>query len=126
MDSVKSAVSAYFDALNSSDVEGLVSVFTEDGALMGHEMETLRGQEQIRRAFQGIFQGVSFQRELHFDEVQESEGTAIARTHSTGTITILANDHVDSPVSRELFVLRKSADGWRITDYMFNRTGPAQ
>lgn len=79
------------DALNSSDVEGLVRVFAEDGALMGHEMETLTGPEQIRQAFQGIFQLLSFQRELHVDRVQEDEDVATARTHTTGTITILVS-----------------------------------
>lgn len=46
---------------------------------------------------------------------------ATARAHTTGTITFLADNNVIEAVSRELFVLRKSAEGWRITDYMFNR-----
>lgn len=74
MDSVESAVTAYMDALNSSDVEGLVGTLAEDGAL-GNEMD----------------------------------------------ITFLEADNVIEHVSREL-VLRKSADGWRITDYMFDGT----
>ncbi len=59
IDSVESAVSAYFDALNGSDVEGLVSAFAEGGILMGYEMKTVEGHEQIRQAFQGILQNVS-------------------------------------------------------------------
>jgi uncharacterized protein (TIGR02246 family) len=120
MDSVESNLRAYFDALNRSDVEG-VAVFADDGTFMADELETAVGHEQIRRTFQGAFQGRSFQRELHVDEVREGGDVAAARTHTTGTITILAGDNVLQVVSRELFVLRKSAEGWRIADYMFNR-----
>jgi len=56
MESVESTVRAYFDALNRSDVEGVVSVFAEDGTLMANESETVTGQEQICRLFQGTFQ----------------------------------------------------------------------
>jgi conserved hypothetical protein len=121
MGSVESTVRAYFEALNRSDVEGVVSAFADDGTFMADEMEAAIGEDQIRRTFQGAFQARSFQRELHVDEVREGEDMASARTHTTGTITMLADNNVVSVVSRELFVLRKSAEGWRITDYMFNR-----
>lgn len=121
MDSVESTIRAYFDGLNRSDVEGVVSAFAEDGTFIADEMEAAVGEEQIRRTFQGAFQARSFQRELHIDELREGEDLGSARMHTTETITILADNNVLSVVSRELFVLRKSADGWRITDYMFNR-----
>jgi len=49
-------------------------------------------------------------------------GLAAVQTQTTGTVKLLASGSTISAVSRELFVLRRSGDGWRITDYMFNRT----
>lgn len=124
MDSVESIVRTYFDALSRSDVQGVVSVFAEDGILMGDELETLTGQEQIRRTLQGMFQTMSVQvQDLHVDEVREEDDLAVARTHTTDTIKILASNSVVSAGYRELFNLRKTANGWRITDYIFNRPG---
>jgi hypothetical protein len=51
---------------------------------------------------------------------------AAALTHTAGTLTILATNNTMHAPSRELFVLRKAGNGWRITEYMFNRpAGPA-
>jgi hypothetical protein len=46
---------------------------------------------------------------------------AIAQTHTTGTLNLLAPDTALELVSRELFVLRRTGSEWRIVDYMFNR-----
>lgn len=122
MDTVENAVRAYFEALNRSDVDGVVSVFTEDGSFMSDERETVTGHAQLRRAFEGIFKALSFQRELHVDHIREGADMAAALTHTTGTRTDLTTNSTMTGLSRELFVLRKSGTGWRITDYMFNRT----
>ena len=44
----------------------------------------------------------------------------VAQTHSTGTITRLESGTTIKVRYRELFVLRRSSEGWQITDYMFN------
>jgi uncharacterized protein (TIGR02246 family) len=123
MDTVENAVRAYFEALNRSDIDGVVSVFAEDGSLMGDERETATGHLQLRRAFEGIFKTLSFQRELTIGSIREGAEMAAALTHTAGALTILATNNTIHAPSRELFVLRKSGDGWRITEYMFNRPG---
>jgi uncharacterized protein (TIGR02246 family) len=123
MDSVESTVRAYFEALNRSDIDGVVSVFAEDGSLMSDERETVTGHAQLRRTFEGFFKIFSFQRELHVDHIREGAEMAAVLTHTTGTRTMLATNSTMTGISRELFILRKTGTGWRITDYMFNRPG---
>lgn len=125
MDSVERAVRAYFEALNRSDVDGVVSAFAEDGSLMGDERETATGHVQLRRAFEGIFKTLRLQREPFIDQIREGADMAAALTHTTGTLTVLASNTTMDLPSRELFVLRKFGNGWRITEYMFNRPGGA-
>jgi uncharacterized protein (TIGR02246 family) len=124
-DSPQAAVTAYFDALNKASVEGIVRLFADDGAFMANEAETVRGKDDLRRAYTEAFKGRSFQRRVHVDLVQQEGDLATVRMHTTGTITSLADRKTTAHVSRELFTLRKGPDGWRITDYMFNRTAPA-
>lgn len=121
MASVEATVRAYFTALNGGDLEGIVRVFAEDGALLADEAETVFGHARLRDTFAATFQAISFQRDLQIDRIREDAETAVALTRTTGTFTLLDGDRTIAAVSRELFVLRKSGGEWRITEYMFNR-----
>jgi ketosteroid isomerase-like protein len=100
-------------------------MFAEDGSFIADDMPTATGHEDIRRAFDGAFQARSFQRELHVDHVHEGSDMALALTHATGTMTILAANNAIPVVSRELFVLQRIGRVWRIAAYMFNRPASA-
>jgi uncharacterized protein (TIGR02246 family) len=122
MESVEGTVRAYFEALDRSDVDGVLAVFAEDGSFLPDESPTATGREQIRHTYEGAFQARSFQRELHIDQIREGSDVAVA-LHTTGTITILAANNTIPVGSRELFVLRRTGTYRQITDYMFNRPG---
>jgi ketosteroid isomerase-like protein len=121
MNSPEAVVRAYFTALNSSDLEGILAVFADDGEIMADERPTALGLSQLRGLFTGIFQALGFARELHIDRILEEGDVAIAQTHTTGTLNLLAPDTALELVSREIFVLRRTGSEWRIVDYMFNR-----
>lgn len=123
MDAVEEPIRGYFEALNSSDSDGVAKVFAGDGSLMPDEGETVTGREAIRAMFQRHLAAIGFQRELHVDRVRESGDMAAVETHTTGTITV--NGSTMPVDSRELFILRRSPNGWEITDYMFNRPANA-
>lgn len=122
MDSAEAAVRAYFTALNGSDLEGILAAFADDGSVMADGFPSATGQEELRRLFTGIFKALSFGRELHLDRIIEAGDLATAQTHTTGTQTRLETNTTISGLSRELWVLRKTGSGWRIVDYMFNRS----
>ena len=122
MNSPEAAVRAYFTALNASDLDGIVAVFASDGSIMADEFPSATGQEQLRRLFTGIFKARGFGRELHIDRVIEEGDLATVQTHTTGTLTILDTNTTIRGPSRELWVLRRTDSGWRIVDYMFNRS----
>jgi ketosteroid isomerase-like protein len=103
----------------------VTALFAEDGSFIPDEGPTATGSEQIRRTFEGAFRARSFQRELHVDQIREGSDMAVAQTHTTGTITILAANDTIQLVSRELFVLRRTGADWPITDDMFNRPAGA-
>ena len=125
MNSPEAAVRAYFKALNAADLDGIVAVFAVDGSIMADEFPSATGREQLRGLFAGIFKARSFGRELHIDRIIDGGDLAAVQTHTTGTMTILETNTMIQGLSRELWVLRKADSGWRIVDYMFNRSGPA-
>ncbi|GHG36969.1 hypothetical protein [Streptomyces zaomyceticus] len=47
-------------------------------------------------------------------------------TRSAGHVTVHADGTRSPEKNRELFVLARTSDGWRIARYMFNKTAPAQ
>lgn len=121
---IQQTVRAYFDSFNASDVDGILATFAPDGSIMADEMATVTGPEQIRQIFAGAFGAMRYQFDFAIDRVVIEGTMATVQAHATGTVTTLdTGSTVTAPPHRELFVLRKSAQGWRITDYMFNRAG---
>lgn len=121
MNSAENTVHAYFDAFNRSDVDSIVSLFTEDGTVMADGTPTATGHAQIRSTYQGAFESICVHFECVIDKVLEEGKMAIVQAHATGTITMLSTNSTNTaPQHRELFVLHKSDSGWKITDYIFN------
>jgi len=119
---IESTIEAYFDALGRSDSEAVAELFTEDGALMADEEGTMVGRDAMRQALSGMFQALSVQvAETYFDHVREEGDVGVARTRTVDHIKLLAANTEISVEFRELFVMRKTPDGWRIADYIFNR-----
>jgi uncharacterized protein (TIGR02246 family) len=119
MNTPEDVVRGYFAAFNSSDVDGIVALFADDAVVMAHEFETAAGSAQIRAAFESAL-GACIEEAIDVDRIVERGELAVAQTHSTGTLTVLESGATIELSYRELFVLRRSSDGWRITDYMFN------
>ncbi len=61
MNSPEAAIRAYFTALNSSDLDGILAVFADDGSVMADEFPSATGHQQLQRMFTGMsFGDVSF------------------------------------------------------------------
>ena len=120
MNTPEDVVRAYFAALNSSDVDGIVGLFEDDGVVMADEFETATGSADIRAMYEGTLARVRIRAEVDVDRILEGDELAAAQTHSADTVTQLESGTTINASYREVFVLRRSSDGWRIADYMFN------
>jgi uncharacterized protein (TIGR02246 family) len=113
-------VQRYFAALNAADSDVVQELFTEDGVVMQPGEATVSGRPAIMMFLEKHFAVIRFGRELHVDEVLSDGSLGTVRCHTTGTVTVQASGEVKRHESRELFVLRRADDGWRIRHYMFN------
>ena len=111
----------YEQALNTSDVNAAVQLYTDDGVFMAPENPTAAGTKALREAYAGVFQAIAIKLEFHIAETKLlSHEWALLRTTSTGVVKILANGAEIPGSNQELFLLRKTNRQWKIARYSFS------
>jgi uncharacterized protein (TIGR02246 family) len=112
---------SYRDALNASDVNKVLPLYTVDGVFMPSNAPSAIGQEQVKASYEFVFKNIQLKIEFFIDEIVIIGDYAFARTTSKGTTLIHANGQTLPEENRELFVLQKGAGQWKISRYMFNK-----
>lgn len=126
METAKTAIEKllfnYQDALNVSDVNKVLPLYTQDGIFMPQGGPSAIGQEQLKGAYEFVFKNLQLNIKFQIDEiVVVSEDYAFARTVSKGTQLIHATGVKGEEENRELFVLQKENGIWKIARYVFNK-----
>ncbi len=116
----------YEQALNASDVTGVVKLYTEDGVFMAQHNPSAVGIDAVKAAYEAVFKAINLNVEFDIVEIKVvADDWAFARTHSAGTTTINATGDQVVEGNQELFVLKKTDDGnWKIARYCFSTTNP--
>lgn len=122
---IEKVLQTYETALNASDTDTVLSVFTPDAVFMAPNSRSTVGTDAIRAAYNGIFQTITFDTELTVEEVvQVAPSWAFVRTSSNGHVTVNAITQRVPDANHELFVLQKGDDAWKIARYSFASTNP--
>jgi uncharacterized protein (TIGR02246 family) len=112
---------SYRDALNTSDVNKVLPLYTNDGVFMPSNAPSAFGQEQVKAAYEFVFSQIQLNIEFYIGEIVVNGDYAFARTTSKGTTLIHANKQTVAEENREIFVLQKTNGQWKIARYMFNK-----
>lgn len=118
---IKKLLFTYRDALNASDVNKVLPLYTEDGIFMPSGAPTSIGTEQVKGAYEFVFSNIELSIEFYIDEISINGDYAFARTTSKGSTLIHATGKTVPEENRELFVLQKEEGQWKIDRYMFNK-----
>jgi uncharacterized protein (TIGR02246 family) len=123
---VRSVLSAYQDALNASNTEAVMPLYTEDGVFMPPNNPSAVGKAAVRQAYDAVFKAIALKVKFTVAElVMMSPEWAFVRTNSAGTNKINATGAVGAEGNQELFIFKKGVDGkWRIARYSFSTTNP--
>jgi len=122
---IEDVLEAYETALNASDTDRVLAVFTANGVFMAPNNPSAVGADTIRAAYNGIFQAITFDTELTVAEVVQVAPTwAFVRTSSNGHITVNAIKQRVPDANHELFIFQKDDDAWKIARYSFATTSP--
>ncbi|WP_082815671.1 YybH family protein [Flavobacterium chilense] len=113
---------SYRDALNTSDVSKVLSLYAQNGVFMPTNAPTAKGLEQLKSSYDFVFKAIQLNIDFFIDEIDVQGETAYAITNSKGTTLIHASGQTIPEENRELFVLVKEDGKWKIARYMFNKT----
>ncbi len=123
---IESVLTTYEAALNASDTETVLTLYTADGVFMPQHSLPSVGADAIRAAYVGVFNAITLEVTFEIDEIaQVAPNWAFARTRSNGFVTINATGQRAPEANQELFVFtRTDAGAWRIARYIFSTTNP--
>lgn len=123
---IEDVLQAYETALNGSDTDAVLTVFTKDAVFMAPNSASTVGADAIRAAYDGLFQAITFNTELTVAEVvQTAPNWAFVRTSSIGHVTVNAIKQQVPDANHELFIFQRDDDkGWKIARYSFSTTLP--
>jgi uncharacterized protein (TIGR02246 family) len=113
---------SYRDALNASDVNKVMQLYTNDGVFMPSNAPSAVGQKQIKASYEFVFKTIQLSNiEFFIDEIVVNGDYAFLRTTSKFNTLIHANGQTVGQEDRALYVLQKTSGQWKISRYMFNK-----
>jgi len=123
---VADVLAKYEDALNASNTDAVMPLYSEDGVFMPPYSQSAIGTAAVRQAYDAVFKAIKLTVKFNVAEIVEiAPDWAFARTNSAGTVTINATGAKSAEANQELFIFKKSKDGsWRIARYSFSSTNP--
>ena len=122
---IEGVLRQYEAALNTSDTESIVPLYTGDGVFMPQHSPAQIGIEAVETAYRTVFQMLKLNVTFTIHEVQViNDDYAFARTSSQGTQVLLAENLSSDEYNNELFVFRQVADSWKIARYLFATANP--
>jgi uncharacterized protein (TIGR02246 family) len=119
---IEKLIFAYQDALNASDVNKVVELYTKNGVLMANSAPTAEGADQVKGTYQYVFDNFSYTLQFSIIEIVVIGNTAFARSTSKGSFVIKSSGQTVPDENRELYVFEKVGDNWKIARYMYNKT----
>ncbi|MFV2058097.1 MAG: SgcJ/EcaC family oxidoreductase [Thiohalomonadales bacterium] len=119
---IRALIERYGKAMNASDVDAVVPLFSKDAVFMPSGGHTAVGSAAIRAAYEHEFKVIDLDVKIVFDEILQNGNMAAVRTRSKGSLKLLlkGNKVVPTDAYRAFFVLQKQEDKWLIARFMFN------
>jgi uncharacterized protein (TIGR02246 family) len=123
---VAAVLAKYQDALNQSDTDAVMPLYSEDGVFMPPYSQSAIGAVAVRQAYDAVFKAIKLSVKFNVAEVVEiAPDWAFARTNSAGTLTVNMTGAKSAEANQELFIFKKGTDGkWKIARYSFSSTNP--
>jgi uncharacterized protein (TIGR02246 family) len=123
---VAEALKAYNAALNSSDTNAVMPLYSEDGVFMPPYSPSTVGSVAVRKAYDAVFASIKLTVKFNVAEIVEmSPSWVFARTNSAGTTLNHATGETTAEANQELFLFHKDSDGvFKIARYSFSSTNP--
>jgi uncharacterized protein (TIGR02246 family) len=99
---IRGQLQRYEQALNASDIDSVMTLYTADGVFMPQHSLPAVGREALRVAYDHVFATIKLNIRLEIDEIQPlTQDWAFVRTRSTGQVNVLASDQPAAPEANQ-------------------------
>ena len=122
---VYKVIHQYEQLLNAGNAEAIVDLFAADAVIEWSDTPTFTTRQQKVDGYNALFRIATISAAFVYDAIDVYGNIAIVRTHHPVGAAVIVNGKSVLDHNREVFVLRKQADGWKILVYTFN-TNPIQ
>jgi uncharacterized protein (TIGR02246 family) len=123
---LKGVIAMYGKALNASDTDQVMKLYSEEPTFMPQHSPAQVGREAVRKAYDNVFAAIKLNVEFTTHAVEVMGDIAWVRTSTYGKTTILANNAIITEGNNELFIFRKEKGDWKIYQYLFATNQPRQ
>jgi uncharacterized protein (TIGR02246 family) len=124
---VARTTAALLDAVNRSDVAGVLAVWSDDGVLMPPHHPSVRGRIEIERYFRQLFEQTRLTFSFTASQIQVSENIALERVEYAASARPDNGGAETRDVGKGLHVYRRLANGsWRLAMDIWNSDTPAR
>ena len=117
-------IARYETALNSSNTIGVMQLYSQSPTFMAQHAPAQIGREAVQQAYSHVFNTIDLDIDFAIHHLEVLGNTAWARTSSSGSTTILANNAVVTEGNNELFIFKKENGKWKIFQYLFATNQP--
>ena len=121
---VRAVAESWDPLMNAGDLDGLVSLFADDGIRLNEGEPATIGEEAIRSGFAATLDGASIDASSPVEEIQVSGNWAFARGTYLDRSTNAGGETVEE-AGKWLSIFRNTTDGWKYYVDIWNRDAPA-
>jgi uncharacterized protein (TIGR02246 family) len=122
--SIQTVLQRYEAALNTNDIDTILSLYGSDPVFMPQHAPALVGRAAVRGGYEQVFASIKLAIRFGIHDIEETGDWAWARTSSAGRTTILAAGIEVDEGNNELFVFRREDGEWKIHRYLFSTSQP--
>ncbi|HIE0069965.1 YybH family protein [Pseudomonas aeruginosa] len=115
----------YGSLLASGDLEGILKLYHPDAEIVPQGLPTVSGINEIRKFYQETFKSIKIHGSLQVTSLFHSGDVCCVRCEEPARIEELKTGKLVNSYFRELFVVKKCCDGWKIQYYFFSEN-PSQ
>lgn len=120
---VRTVAESWDPLMNAGDLDGLVSLFTDDAIRLNEGEPATIGEEAIRTGFAATLDGASIDASNPVEEIQVSGNWAFARGTYLDRSTNAGGETVEE-AGKWLSIFRNTPDGWKYYVDIWNRDAP--
>ena len=117
---VYEVVHRYETLLNAGDTAGILALYAPDSVAEWNDKPTFASRKERQDAYDALFKVAKFSTVFGYAAIDVYGEIGVVRTfHHKGAVVLEGGKEVVD-LNREVFVLRKFPDGWKIILYTFN------